>query len=65
VTGLPREGRGSYRAINIGNQVKEDVIVDIVRNLAEIAVLGWLSEYLLRRDIGILAGIFTNYTSTV
>ena len=60
------QGRqGFYRAINIGNQVKEDVIVDIVRNLTEIAVEGWLSEDLLHRDIGILAGILTNCISMV
>ena len=49
----------------IGNQVKEDVIVDIVRNLTEIAVEGWLSEDLLRRDVGILAGILTKCISIV
>lgn len=65
MTGVPREGRGFYRAINIGNQVKEDVIVDIVRNLTEIAVEGQLSEDLLHRDIGILAGILTNCTGMV
>ncbi len=60
------QGRqGFYSAINIGNQVKEDVIVDIVRNLTEIAVEGWLSEDLLRRDAGILAGIPTKCTSMV
>ena len=38
------QGRwGFYRAINVGNQVKEDVNIDIVRNLIEIAVEGWLS----------------------
>jgi len=57
--------QGFYRAINIGNQVKEDVIVDIVRNLTEIAVEGWLSEDLLRRDVGILAGILSNCISMV
>jgi len=60
------QGRqGFYRAIKVGNQVKEDVIVDIVRNLTEIAVEGWLSEDLLRRDVGILAGILTNCASLV
>ena len=57
--------QGFYRAINIGNQVKEDVIVDIVRNMTEIAVEGWLSEDLLRRDVGILAGILTNCTGLI
>lgn len=60
------QGRqGFYRAIKVGNQVQEDVIVDIVRNLTEIVVEGWLSEDLLRRDIGILVGILTNCTSIV
>ena len=31
-----------------------------VRNLTEIAVEGWLSGDLLRRDVGIFAGILTN-----
>ena len=56
---------GFYRAIKVGNQVKEDVIVNIVRNLTEIAAEGWLAEDLLRRDAGILAGILTNCTSMV
>jgi hypothetical protein len=60
--GIIQGRQGFYRAINIGNRVKEDVIVDIVRNLTEIAVEGWLSEDLLRRDAGILAGILTNCT---
>jgi hypothetical protein len=63
--GFNQGRQGSYRAINIGNQVKEDVIVDIVRNLTEIAVEGWLSEDLLPRDAGILAGILTNCTNIV
>lgn len=63
--GFTQGRQGYYRAINIGNQVKEDVIVDIVRNLTEIAVEGWLSESLLRRDLGILAGILTNCASMV
>lgn len=63
--GFTQGRQGFYRVINIGNQVKEDVIVDIVRNLTEVAVEGWLSEDLLRRDVGILAGILTNCTSLV
>ena len=63
--GFTRGRQGYYRAINIGIQVKEDVIVDIVRNLTEIAVEGWLSEDLLRRDVAILARILTNCTSMV
>ena len=45
--------------------MKEDVIVDIVCNLTEIAVEGWLFEDLLRRDVGILAGILTNCINMV
>ena len=56
---------GFYRAINVGNRVKEDVIVDIVRNMTEIVVEGWLSEDLLRRDVSILVGILTNCTGLV
>lgn len=63
--GFTQGREGFYRAIKVGNQVKEDVIVDMVRNLTEIAAEGWLSEDLLRRDAGILAGILTNCTSMV
>ena len=63
--GFIRGRQGFYRAACIGGQVKEDVIVDIVRNLTEIAVEGWLSEDLLRRDVGILVGILTNCTGMV
>ncbi len=45
-----------YRAVYIGGWVKEDVIVEIVRNLTAIAVEERLSEDLLRHDVGILAG---------
>ncbi len=38
--GFIRGRQGFYRATCIGGQVKEDVIVDIVRNLTEIAVEG-------------------------
>ncbi len=61
--GFQQGKQGFYRAINVGNQVKEDILVDIIRNLTEIAVEGWLSEELLRRDVGILAGILTNCVS--
>ena len=63
--GFTQGRQGFYRAINIGKRMKEDVIVGIVRNLTEIAVEGWLSEDLLRRDVGILARILTNCTSMV
>ena len=36
--------------------VSEESIVAIIRNLCEIAQEGWLSEELLRRDAGQLAG---------
>ena len=34
----------------------EGTVVEIIRNLCEIAEEGWLSEELLRRDAGIIAG---------
>jgi hypothetical protein len=34
----------------------EETIVELIRNLCEIAQEGWLSEELLRRDAGIIAG---------
>jgi hypothetical protein len=61
--GFVQGKQGFYRAINVSNQVKEDVLVDMIRNLTEIAVEGWLSEELLRRDAGILVGILTNCVS--
>ncbi len=61
--GFQQGKQGIYCALNIGNQVKEDDLVEIVRHLTEIAVEGWLSEELLRRDVGILAGILTNCVS--
>ncbi len=36
--------------------VTEELIVSIIRNLCEIAQEGWLSESLLRRDAGQIAG---------
>lgn len=36
--------------------VSEESIVAIIRNLCEIAQEGWLSEELLRRDAGQIAG---------
>ena len=36
--------------------VSEESIVAIIRNLCEIAQEGWLSETLLRRDAGHIAG---------
>ena len=63
--GVQQSKQGFYRALTSGNQVKEDVLVDVVRNLTEIAVEGWLSEELLRRDVGILAGILTSCVSLI
>ena len=63
--GFTQGRQGFCRAIYIGGQLRENVIVDFVRNLSEIAVEGWLSEDLLRRDVGILAGILTNCTGMV
>jgi len=40
--------------------VTEELIVEIIRNLTEIAVEGWLSESLLRRDAGMIAGWILN-----
>ena len=36
--------------------VSKESIVAIIRNLCEIAQEGWLSEELLRRDAGLIAG---------
>jgi len=37
-------------------QPNKNTIVELIRNLCEIAQEGWLSEELLRRDAGIIAG---------
>jgi hypothetical protein len=37
-------------------QPNENTIVELIRNLCEIAQAGWLSEELLRGDAGIFAG---------
>lgn len=63
--GFSQGRQGFYRVIKINNQLQEGVIVDIVRNLTEIAIEGWLYEDLLCRDVGILAGILINCVSIV
>jgi hypothetical protein len=40
--------------------VTEELIVEIIHNLTEIAIEGWLSESLLRRDAGMIAGWILN-----
>ncbi len=44
------------RGFSLHLHPNEDTIVEIIRNLCEIAQEGWLSEKLLRRDAGIIAG---------
>ena len=46
---------GGYR-FQLELPVSEESIVAIIRNLYEIAQEGWLSEELLRRDAGQIAG---------
>ena len=46
---------GGYR-FQLELPVSEESIVAIIRNLCEIAQDGWLSEELLRRDAGQIAG---------
>jgi len=54
-TGLNRGLCGGSRfALEL--PVSEESIVAIIRNLCEIAQEGWLSEELLRRDAGQIAG---------
>ena len=48
-------GGGGYR-FKLELPLSEESIVAIIRNLCEIAQEGWLSEELLRRDAGQLAG---------
>jgi hypothetical protein len=44
------------RGFSLHLQPNENTIVELIRNLCEIAQEGWLSEELLRRDAGIIAG---------
>ena len=46
---------GGYR-FQLELSISEESIVAIIRNLCEIAQEGWLSEELLRRDAGQIAG---------
>nr|HET6904050.1 hypothetical protein [Ktedonobacteraceae bacterium] len=54
-TGLNGGLCGGYR-FKLELPVGEESIVAIIRNLCEIAQEGWLSEELLRRDAGQIAG---------
>jgi len=54
-TGLNGGLCGGYR-FKLELPVSEESIVAIIRNLCEIAQEGWLSEELLRRDAGMIAG---------
>ncbi len=54
-TGLNGGLCGGYR-FQLEPPVSEESIVAIIRNLCEIAQEGWLSEELLRRDAGQVAG---------
>ena len=55
-TGLNGGLCGGTRRFKVELPVSEESIVAIIRNLCEIAQEGWLSEELLRRDAGQLAG---------
>ena len=54
-TGIKGGLSGGYR-FKLEFPVSEESIVAIIRNLCEIAQGGWLSEELLRRDAGQIAG---------
>lgn len=53
-------GRAGFAAVRhcepLNQPLTEDLIVEAIRNLTEIAVEGWLSESLLRQDAGLIAG---------
>lgn len=55
VTGMTGVGENCGRH-NIACPPTEAGIVDIIRNLCEIAQEGWLSDALLRHDAGLIAG---------
>ena len=57
-TGLNGGLCGGYR-FKLELPVSEESIVAIIRNLCEITQEGWLSEELLRRDAGQIAGWIT------
>jgi len=47
---------GAQNGFHTEQPPTEDGIVEIIRNLTEIAVEGWLKEGLLRHDVGLIAG---------
>jgi hypothetical protein len=55
-TGINEGLCGSGCRFKLELPVSEESIVAIIRNLCEIAQEGWLSEELLRRDAGQIAG---------
>ena len=55
-TGLNRGLCGGSHRFKLELPVSEESIIAIIRNLCEIAQEGWLSEELLRRDAGQIAG---------
>ena len=55
-TGLNGGLCGGTRRFQVELPVSEESIVAIIRNLCEISQEGWLSETLLRRDAGQIAG---------
>ncbi len=47
---------GNFRGVRLTDYLTEEVIVKIITNLTEIAQEGWLTEDLIRRNAGIIAG---------
>lgn len=48
----------------LGEVIDEETVVDIIRNLTEIAQEGWLTEAFLRQDAGMLVGWFVQCWNT-
>ena len=55
-TGFVEGLSGEYTRFPIKQPITENDIVEIVRNLTEIAQERWLTEDMLRHDCGLIAG---------
>jgi hypothetical protein len=55
-TGFVEGLSGEYTRFPVGQPITENDIVEIVRNLTEIAQERWLTEDMLRHDCGPIAG---------
>jgi len=53
--------QGNFRSFHPTGTPTEDELVSTIVNLTEIAQEGWLTEELVRSDVGFIAGWLTRY----